>query len=350
MRYKKLLFTVLVFALILGVSAALADGIAGGPSDPLVTKSYVDGTFHDQVLAGPLESLSDTMMALQSKIGQAATTSGAGVSVKAAAKNGVLHLDAGSGIALLSGSGASAGGTGTLIDLTTGEALGTGASLSAGHRYLAAENARFTVTLAGPSRLAFYGSAYYTGTSKLSFADVAENAWYYNDVLYAVDRGLVSGRSFEAFAPDEGLTIAEAVKLAACMNQLHATGSVTLQGGAGPLWYRSYADYAKQNGIIDKDYANYDAKITRSEFVKLFYNALPASEYAEKNAVADNAVPDVKMTDTNAKEIYAFYRAGILVGSGNGLFNPSLNISRSEVAAILTRIYDPTARKTITLR
>ena len=34
------------------------------------------------------------------------------------------------------------------------------------------------------------------------------------------------------------------------------------------------------------------------------------------NAVADNAIPDVKSDDASAKEIYTFYRAGILTGSG----------------------------------
>ena len=34
--------------------------------------------------------------------------------------------------------------------------------------------------------------------------------------------------------------------------------------------------------------------------------------YAEKNTVADIAIPDVKMTDKYADEIYAFYRADIL--------------------------------------
>ena len=98
-----------------------------------------------------------------------------------------------------------------------------------------------------------------------------------------------------------------------------------------------------------RTYPNYNAKITRSEFVKVFYNALPASEYAQINSVADNAIPDVKMSDANAKQIYGFYRAGILIGSANGVFNPVQNIKRSEVAAIMTRMFDPTARKTITL-
>ena len=49
-------------------------------------------------------------------------------------------------------------------------------------------------------------------------------------------------------------------------------------------------------------------------------------------------------------EIYTFYRAGILTGSDkNGTFYPTNDIKRNEVAAILSRMYDKTARKTVSL-
>ena len=346
MQKKGIVLTAAVLALIFGTGAAMAEDV-GGQNDPLVTKSYLDTTYHDEVLAGPLENLSDTMMALDYKISQT-TSSASGVSVRQAAKSGVVRLVDGSGLVLLSGSGKLADGYGTLIDLTAGTTVPTGGALTAGHRYLAAGSTMSILSLAEPSRLALYGSTSYGGTANLSFTDVAENAWYYGDVRSAVEKSLISGRSAEIYAPDEGLTIAEAVKLAACMNQLHSAGSVTLQNSSG-VWYRSYVDYAKQNGILTADYADYGAKITRSEFVKIFYHALPESEYTAKNTVADNAIPDVKAGDANAKEIYAFYRAGILTGSESGVFNPSQNIKRSEVAAILSRMFDASARKAITL-
>lgn len=348
MLKKTLFLSVLVLALVFGMSAALADGTVGGQSDPLVTKSYVDGVYHDDVLAGPLENLSDTMMSLQYKIGQSGTAA-AGVTVRPAAKSGIVRVLDGSSLVLLSGSGTLADGYGTLIDLTDGKTVPVGSAISSGHRYLAADGTLSVISLAEPSQLALYGSTSYGGTAKLSFTDVAENAWYYSDVRYAVDRALISGRSAETFAPDDGLTVAEAVKLAACIHQLHSTGSVTLKNG-GTVWYSTYVDYAKQNGILEKDYADYAAKITRSAFVNLFYAALPESEYAQINTVSDNAIPDVKMSDENAKEIYTFYRAGILIGSTNGVFNPAQNIKRSEVAAIMTRMFDSTARKSITLQ
>ena len=186
---------------------------------------------------------------------------------------------------------------------------------------------------------------------KFPFTDVAEGAWYRKDVEIAHKNGLVNGKSDTMFYPDDNMTYAEAVKLACAMHQLYHDKKVTLTAGSS-VWYSTYMSYALEKGIIESDLtAVADEKITRSDFVKIFYAALPASEYAVINEVADNAIPDVSLSAKSAKEIYAFYRAGILVGSDHeGTFNPESNIIRSEVAAILTRMFDGSARKTITLR
>lgn len=183
------------------------------------------------------------------------------------------------------------------------------------------------------------------------FTDVAEGAWYRKDVEIAHKNGLVNGKSDTMFYPNDNMTYAEAVKLACAMHQLYHDKKVTLTAGSS-VWYSTYMSYALEKGIIEIDLtAVADEKITRSDFVKIFYAALPASEYAVINEVANNAIPDVSLIAKSAKEIYAFYRAGILVGSDNeGTFNPESNIVRSEVAAILTRMFDGSARKTITLR
>ena len=183
------------------------------------------------------------------------------------------------------------------------------------------------------------------------FTDVAEGAWYRKDVETAHKNGLVNGKSDTMFYPNDNMTYGEAVKLACAMHQLYHDKKVTLTAGSS-VWYSTYMSYALEKGIIENDLtAVADEKITRSDFVKIFYAALPASEYAVINEVANNAIPDVSLSAKSAKEIYAFYRAGILVGSDHeGTFNPESNIIRSEVAAILTRMFDGSARKTITLR
>ena len=43
-------------------------------------------------------------------------------------------------------------------------------------------------------------------------------------------------------------THAEAIKLAACMNQLYVDGAITLKGGSP--WYQPYVEYCLDNKII----------------------------------------------------------------------------------------------------
>lgn len=185
------------------------------------------------------------------------------------------------------------------------------------------------------------------------FTDVSRSSWYYDSVRAAWEKDLIDGVTRMLYKPDDTLTVAQAIKLSAALHQmLNNNGKVTLRNGS-PYWYSSYVSYAVDNGIIEKMYLDYtpaqmNAPVKRNEFVHIFYGAM--SDYRQINTVADNKIPDVITTDTYALEIYTFYRAGILTGSDkNGTFYPTNDIKRSEVAAILSRMYDKTARKTVSL-
>jgi len=174
------------------------------------------------------------------------------------------------------------------------------------------------------------------------FSDVKETDWFIGDVIYAISIGLIDGKAPTIFAPNDYLTYAESVKLAACMHQLYTTGEVTLTNGSP--WYQSYADYAKQNGIINGDF-DWKAPATRMGYMEIFANALPAGAYAIINDIADGAIPDIPMTHPQATAVYKLYRAGIVQGvDAAHNCNPDSNIKRSEVAAILTTMMKDDAR------
>ena len=191
-----------------------------------------------------------------------------------------------------------------------------------------------------------------SSTSKFPFTDVPSDSWYYSSVKAAWENDLIDGVTVNEFKPNATLTVAQTIKLAAALHQLDRTGEVSLKNG-GANWYDSYVNYAVTNGIIEQDYANYtkaqmNAPVTRGEFVHIFHGAEEA--YKAINTVADNAIPDVKTTDKFAPEIYEFYRAGILTGSDvKGTFHSTSTIKRSEAAAILLRMFEASARKSITL-
>ena len=186
-----------------------------------------------------------------------------------------------------------------------------------------------------------------------NFTDVKSDSWYYEDVDNAVRLGIINGKTETKFAPDDNLTYAEAIKLAACMYQLYKDGSVYLVPGGSP-WYQIYVDYAKEHGIITENFSekipDVNVKATRAGYMEIFASALPDEALKGINNVPDGSIPDVPMVHESSAGIYKLYRAGILAGV-NTKHNckPEDNIKRSEVAAIITRMMDETKRVTFSI-
>jgi len=180
------------------------------------------------------------------------------------------------------------------------------------------------------------------------FTDVAERDWYYENVKSVYELDLMLGKSNQRFDPDGNITIAEAVTIAV---RLHAAyeGRTFKPDNAEP-WYRPYVEYAVANGIIQDVYSDYNRAATRLQCTTILSNALPKSVFEQKNQIADNSIPDVKVSDPGADGIYLFYRAGILAGNDKkGTFAPGSSIRRSETAAIITRMVKPELRVNVTL-
>ena len=110
----------------------------------------------------------------------------------------------------------------------------------------------------------------------LKFTDVKESDWFYSDVVSTVEMGLINGKGDSTYCPNDNLTYAEAVKLAACMHEKYTTGKITLQNGEP--WYKPYFDYCSENHIINKKYESFPFNdiATRSGYMEIFANALPA--------------------------------------------------------------------------
>ena len=185
---------------------------------------------------------------------------------------------------------------------------------------------------------------------KVPFTDMAEGAWYYNDVLAAWSEGLVNGRSETSYEPTGNITLAEAVKLAASMNQLYTEGKVSLVNGTD-AWYSTYVEYAEEKGIIKSgEYKDLTAMATRAQFATIFAAALPEAALPQINGIGEKEIPDVEMSDRYGEAVLKLYRAGILTGNDEaGTFAPTTNIKRSEVAAIVNRMMNEEIRKTFAL-
>ncbi len=186
-----------------------------------------------------------------------------------------------------------------------------------------------------------------------TFADVSTDDWFYTNVAYVYVYGLMVGTSDTTFTPKGNVKLSEAVTVAARLNMIYTTGAeITADPDADSTgkWYDHYVDYAKENGIIESDYEDYEKAATRAEFAEILAAALPDEALEEINVVVDNAIPDVSAYEDYADAVYKLYRAGIIVGNDdNGTFNPDRNITRAEIAAIISRMISREQRKSVTL-
>ncbi|MBR2831334.1 MAG: S-layer homology domain-containing protein, partial [Oscillospiraceae bacterium] len=101
--------------------------------------------------------------------------------------------------------------------------------------------------------------------TKGQFTDVKTGDWYYESVKAGYEFGLVKGTSESTYSPDNNITIAQSITLAARLHAIFNTGSESFVQGSP--WYQVYVDYAVKNRIIGaNEYSNYDAKATRAQF------------------------------------------------------------------------------------
>ena len=187
------------------------------------------------------------------------------------------------------------------------------------------------------------------GPPDTPFTDIRSSDWFYEDVVTAFRIGLINGKTDTLFAPDDPLTYAEAVKLAACMRQLHDGVSFTPRKDAG-VWYEPYVNYCRALGILTADYP-WNQAATRAGYMEIFAAALPDGALAPVNEIPDGAVPDLGgLSAGTAAAIYKLYRAGVVQGSGDDhACAPYSSIRRCEVTAILARMMDPEKRIRFTM-
>ena len=192
------------------------------------------------------------------------------------------------------------------------------------------------VLLAGSVSAAFAR----TNTYNDEFTDVPDGAWYSAEVANSYEVGLMNGTGSGFFTPDGNVTVAEAVTVAARASAIYNGETIDI---SRERWYEPYVEYAKANGIIDDDFDDYDRPAKRCEVASLFAKALPVSYYDPINDFDE--IPDVSPSSAYFDDILLLYNAGVLMGSDSfGYFHPDDNITRAEIAAIISRVAFPVKR------
>ena len=162
----------------------------------------------------------------------------------------------------------------------------------------------------------------------LPFTDVTSTDWFYNDVKYAYETGLMTGTSGTAFSPEAPVTRGMVMTILARREGIRTDRYTP--------WYAAGCEWAKATGISDG--SNPEAPVTREQLAAMLYR------YAALKGRDLTAGENLNFTDASDVSAYALsalqWATGekILTGS-NGALNPQATATRAHLAAILHRYF-----------
>lgn len=175
------------------------------------------------------------------------------------------------------------------------------------------------------------------------FDDVSPDKWFYGDVEYVNEKGLMNGVAEKTFAPDAPLSRAMCATILYRMAGEPEVDDVKLSFADVPedAWYTDAVKWAYCKEIVNGKAQNTFAPedhITRAEFATMLFRyvfignmVLPAKREFCFFEDGDK-VPDYAQT-----AIIFLYNSEVINGKGNNRFAPNDKVKRSETAALIHR-------------
>lgn len=169
------------------------------------------------------------------------------------------------------------------------------------------------------------------------FADVATDAYYYDAVKWAVNKGITNGVSETLFGPDQACTRAQIVTFL-----WRAAGSPEPKSGssfadvAADAYYAKAVAWAVENGITkgtSETTFHPDETCTRAQGVTFLYRALG------KLAAAQAGFTDVAADSYYADAVNWAAENGVTKGISETLFGPDGSCTRAQIVTFLYRAY-----------
>lgn len=178
-----------------------------------------------------------------------------------------------------------------------------------------------------------------------SFSDVDPNAWYAEYVEDVCSLGIMTGKGGGKFDPEGNVTRAEFVTvLKRISGDADEVGASSFSDVAGTDWFYPYVIWAADKGIVTGYPGGAflpNARILRSEMAAILarYIRLTGCRVTEDpDAVA--SFPDVPADAWYAADLEVMRTTGLLRGDAAGRFLPGNTATRAEAATLFKRFYD----------
>ena len=185
--------------------------------------------------------------------------------------------------------------------------------------------------------------------SGLPFGDVKTADWFYNDVKYVYEKGMMAGTAADVFAPNATTTRAMIVTILYRLEGSPAvTGTSAFVDVPAGQWYTDAVNWAAANQIVKGTSATTFApndSITREQMAAILYRYAQYKGYDVTKKADLSGYSDNGQVSAYAKDALAWANAAKLInGVTNTTLAPQGNATRAQVSAILHRFCDGVAK------
>ena len=183
------------------------------------------------------------------------------------------------------------------------------------------------------------------GTGANPFTDVSEKDWFYGDVMFVYENGLMLGTSKTLFSPHGTATRGMMATILWRMEGSPAPkGKNSFTDVEAGKWYADAITWTAENGIFagyGKDKFGPDDPITREQLAAIFYRYADYKGYDLTVKGNPDTFKDAdKITDYAKTAMQWAVGSGLVKGKSGNLLDPQGTATRAEIAAMLHRFIE----------
>ena len=183
------------------------------------------------------------------------------------------------------------------------------------------------------------------GTGANPFTDVSEKDWFYGDVMFVYENGLMLGTSKTLFSPHGTATRGMMATILWRMEGSPAPkGKNSFTDVEAGKWYADAITWTAENGIFagyGKDKFGPDDPITREQLAAIFYRYADYKGYdLTVKGNLDKFKDADKITDYAETAMQWAVGSGLVKGKSGNLLDPQGTATRAEIAAMLHRFIE----------
>lgn len=183
------------------------------------------------------------------------------------------------------------------------------------------------------------------GTGANPFTDVSEKDWFYGDVMFVYENGLMLGTSKTLFSPYGTATRGMMATILWRMEGSPAPkGKNSFTDVEAGKWYADAITWTAENGIFagyGKDKFGPDDPITREQLAAIFYRYADYKDYdLTVKGNLDKFKDADKITDYAKTAMQWAVGSSLVKGKSGNLLDPQGTATRAEIAAMLHRFIE----------